>query len=218
MNNRALLTILPAIAAALLAGCSSVYYNAMEKVGIHKRDILVDRVDDARKSQEKAKEQFASALDQFIAITKVDASGDLKTKYDKLNSELKRSEERAKDVNDRIASVSDVAAALFSEWKKELSQYSDASLRSQSEAQLNQTRARYEDLMRTMSAAATRMDPILAKFRDQVLFLKHNLNAQAVAGLSATSITLQGDVSRLIADMEKSIAEAAAFINSMKTQ
>jgi len=205
-------------AAALLAGCSSVYYGAMEKVGIHKRDILVDRVDDARKSQQDAKQQFASALDQFIAITKVDASGDLETKYNKLNDELKRSEDRAKAVNDRIASVSDVAEALFSEWKKELSQYSDAGLRSQSEAQLKHTRARYEDLMRTMRAAASRMDPILAKFRDQVLFLKHNLNARAVAGLSATNITLQNDVSGLIADMEKSIAEAAAFISAMKTQ
>ena len=217
MKTRALL-FLAILTTMLTAGCSSVYYGAMEKVGIHKRDILVDRVDDARKSQEDAKKQFASALDQFIAITKVDAGGDLESKYNKLSDGLKRSEERAKAVNERIASVSDVAEALFSEWKKELSQYSDAGLRSQSEAQLKQTRARYEDLMRTMRAAAARMDPILVKFRDQVLFLKHNLNARAVAGLSATSVTLQSDVSGLIADMEKSIAEADAFINSMKTQ
>ena len=31
----------------MLASCSSAYYSAMEKVGIHKRDIMVDRVVDA---------------------------------------------------------------------------------------------------------------------------------------------------------------------------
>lgn len=47
---------------ATASGCSSVYYDAMEKVGIHKRDILADRIEDARDSQHAAKEQFNSAL------------------------------------------------------------------------------------------------------------------------------------------------------------
>lgn len=193
-----------------------MYYNAMEKVGFAKRDILVDRVGEAREAQQEAKEQFASALEKFIAVTKVDG-GELQRKYDQLNSEFKSSEARATEVRERIAAVADVSDALFSEWKKELSQYSDATLRAQSQRQLDQTRVRYNDLMRSMRAAASRMEPILSKFRDQVLFLKHNLNAQAIAGLSATATTLQGDVSRLIADMEKSIREADEFIQSMKT-
>lgn len=207
---------LPLVCALLLAGCSTVYYDAMEKIGIAKRDILVDRVGDARKSQEEAKEQFASALEKFIAVTKVE-TGDLKNKYDQLNREFTRSEERANEVRSRIAAVSDVSNALFSEWKKELKQYSDQDLRRASERQLDETRRRYEDLMATMRTAASRMDPILGKFRDQVLFLKHNLNAQAIAGLGTTSRRLQEDISRLIEDMERSIREADAFIRAMKT-
>jgi len=193
-----------------------MYYNAMEKVGIPKRDILVDRVGEARESQQEAKEQFASALEKFIAVTKV-GTGDLKAKYDQLNSEFKSSEARATEVHERINSVADVSEALFDEWKRELAQYSDATLRAQSQRQLDQTRDRYNDLMRTMRNAASRMEPILTKFRDQVLFLKHNLNAQAIAGLTSTATSLQGDVSRLISDMEKSIREADEFIKSMKT-
>ena len=37
-----------ALAAALwlgLTACQTVYYSAMEKVGVHKREILVDRVE-----------------------------------------------------------------------------------------------------------------------------------------------------------------------------
>lgn len=200
----------------MVSGCSGVYYNTMEKLGFEKREILVDRVADAREAQEDAKEQFASALEKFIAITRVE-TGELKSKYDQLNSELSRSQVRADEVRERIVAVDDVSEALFNEWKAELKQYSDPTLRRESERQLDQTRRRYDELMDTMRNAASRMDPILSKFRDQVLFLKHNLNAQAIAGLSTTTRGLQDDISRLIEDMERSIREADAFIKSMKT-
>ncbi|QYM78999.1 DUF2959 domain-containing protein [Horticoccus luteus] len=206
-----------AIALLLAAayGCSSTYYNAMEKFGFAKRDILVDRVDATRDAQAKAKEQFSSALEHFIAVTHADG-GDLQRKYDDLNREYIRSEDRAKDVRNRIAAVDDVADALFSEWKSELKEYSNASLRSQSQRQLDETRRRYEELMRLMRRAADRMDPVLATFHDQVLFLKHNLNARAIASLDTTRSTLEADVTRLIADMEASIREAETFIQSLK--
>lgn len=204
-----------ACVALVLSGCSSAYYGAMEKIGIPKRQILVDRVEAARGAQQEAKQQFASALEQFLAVTKVPPT-ELKATYDRLNDEFKRSESRAKEVRDRIAAIDDVARALFEEWKVELSQYSNPALRTQSERQLDATRRRYTELMRVMNAAADRMDPVLATFRDQVLFLKHNLNAQAVAALGNTSRDLQQDISRLIADMEKSIREADAFISTMQ--
>ncbi len=203
--------------AAICAGCSSTYYNAMEKLGYAKRDLLVSRVDDTRKAQGEAKEQFASALEHFLAVTKVEG-GELQRKYDDLNREYGKSEAAAKEVRERISSVEDVAEALFREWKQELSQYSNPSLRSESQRQLDATRRRYDDLMRLMRRAADRMDPVLATFKDQVLFLKHNLNARAIASLDTTSRTLEADISRLIADMEASIRESEAFIKSLKSE
>ncbi len=199
----------------LCAGCSSAYYGAMEKIGFAKREILVDRVADAQKAQSAAKAQFASALERFLAVTKIDG-GELQRKYDELNREFGRSEARAQEVRARIAAVEDVAGALFSEWKKELGQYSSAALRTESERQLGATRRRYDDLLHLMRRAADRMDPVLGTFRDQLLFLKHNLNARAVASLDTTTRTLEADISRLIADMEISIRESDAFIKSMK--
>ncbi len=198
----------------ILVGCSSAYYGAMEKIGFAKREILVDRVEKTRDAQNEAKVQFASALDHFLAVTKADG-GELQKKYDDLNREFTRSEARAKDVRDRIAAVEDVAEALFREWKQELKQYSNASLRRESERELDLTRRRYDELMRVMRRAADRMDPVLATFRDQVLFLKHNLNARALASLSTTNQELEADISRLVADMETSIREAEDFIKTM---
>jgi hypothetical protein len=207
---------LPIALVLLLAGCSGAYYSAMEKVGFAKRDILADRVEKARESQTAAKEQFADALQRFLAVTKADG-GELQRKYDDLNREFTRSEERAKDVRGRIAAVEDVADALFREWKQELGQYSNASLRRDSERQLDQTRRRYDALLGLMRRAADRMDPVLATFRDQVLYLKHNLNARALASLSDTHRNLEADISRLISDMETAIREAEIFSRDLKS-
>lgn len=208
--------VLSLVVLGLFAGCSSVYYGALEKIGYAKREVLVDRVADTQKAQTAAKEQFESALQHFLAVTKADV-GDLQRKYDDMNREFTRSESRAKEVRERIASVEDVAEALFSEWKQELKQYSSASLRAESQRQLDATRRRYDDLLRLMRRAADRMEPVLATFRDQVLFLKHNLNARAIASLDSTNRELEGDISRLIADMEASIRECQAFIQTLKT-
>lgn len=199
--------------------CKSVYdaayYRTLEAFGQEKRDILVNRVDDARDSQEDAKEQFSSALEQFTVLMNFDG-GDLERVYDKLNTEFERSESRAKRVRDRIEEVQDVANALFDEWEEELDQYSDPQLRRSSERQLDDTRARYGQMDRVMNRAADKMDPVLDAFRDQVLFLKHNLNARAIASLEDTATDLQSDVASLIEDMEASINEATSFIEEIQ--
>jgi hypothetical protein len=206
----------PVAVLLLLSGCSSAYYGAMEKFGIAKREILADRVDETRKAQQEAKEQFADALQRFLAVTKADG-GDLQRKYEDLNTQFKRSESQAKEVRERIAAVEDVAEALFREWKQELGQYTNPTLRSDSERQLDTTRRRYEALVGLMKRAAGRMDPILATFRDQVLFLKHNLNARAVSSLGSTHRALEADITRLISEMETSIREAEIFIRDLKS-
>ena len=64
------------LAVLLLTACSSAYYKTMESMGIEKRDILVDRVEEARDAQDDASEQFASALDQYRSTVNFDG-GDL---------------------------------------------------------------------------------------------------------------------------------------------
>lgn len=200
----------------LTAGCSSTYYNTLEKFGYAKRDVLVDRVEKAQEAQTEAKEQFADALEKFLAVTKTDG-GDLQRKYSEMSAGFKRSESRAKEVHERIDAVEDVAEALFVEWKQELRQYSSESLRKESQRQLDLTRRNYDNVLKLMRRAADRMDPVLATFRDQVLFLKHNLNARALASLDSANRELEADISRLIADMETSIREAESFIKSLQS-
>jgi hypothetical protein len=197
-----------------LTACSSVYYNAMEKVGVHKRDIMTDRVQAARDSQHLAKETITNALEEFRTIVNFQG-GDLERQYNKLNRVLQNSEARAQDVHDRIDAVENVSEALFREWRSELKQYSNRELRRSSELKYEETRDKYERMMAAMKNAESKIAPVLQPLRDQVLYLKHNLNARAIAALSDELVSVQSNVDELIKDMENAIAEADTFIAAL---
>jgi hypothetical protein len=208
----ALLIVVPALPSA--AGCDRIYYGTMQKFGVEKRDILVKRVREARKSQQEAKEEFQSALDKFRSVIEVEGSP-LEDKYNTLNKELERSESRANQVRDRVAAVRDVSKDLFKEWEKELKQYSNATLRAESQRELNETRRRADKLIDAMTRAEQRIDPVLRPLRDRVLFLKHHLNAQAIGALDKELLSVRSNVDSLVADLERAIAEADAFAQQM---
>lgn len=198
----------------LLGGCQKAYYGTMEAFGVHKREILVDRVVEARDAQNAAKEQFSSALEEFSSVLNFQG-GDLEAKYEKLQAEYDRSVARAGAVSSRIRAVKDVSEALFNEWEDELDDYTSPTLRSRSEQKLRQTRSRYAQLMAVMERAEAKIPPVLNAFRDQVLFIKHNLNAQAIASLRDELDTMEAEISVLIREMERSINEANTFIRAM---
>ncbi|MBC8271426.1 MAG: DUF2959 domain-containing protein [Gammaproteobacteria bacterium] len=198
-----------------LTACETVVYDALEKVGYHKRDILIDRIDAAQASQTEGQEQFKSALEQFKSVINFDG-GDLEVTYDLLNDEYEASVDAADEIHDRINSVENVADALFDEWQEELEQYSNASLRRDSERQLKDTRRRYSKVLGAMRRAENAIDPVLASLKDNTLYLKHNLNARAIASLKNELGTVDNDVNALLTAMQQAINESNAFIDELR--
>lgn len=211
MKNTAVIVLVM----ACLSACSTAYYNSMEKFGVYKRDILVDRVEDARDAQEDTKEQFNSALEQFGSVVNYDG-GSLEKIYKRLQSEYDDSVAAAEDLNERIDDIEKVAEDLFEEWQAELNDYSNAQMRRDSAEQLRQTRHECNQLIRAMRRAEDKIPPVLAVFQDQVLYLKHNLNARAISALQDEYISIKTDVAALVAEMERSIDEANVFIEAMQ--
>ena len=208
--------LLASVFTTVLTGCQSAYYAAWEKVGVEKRDILVDRVENAKDSQEDAQEEFSSALEQFSALINFDG-GELEDIYDDLNAQYEASQSAADKVSDRINSVESVAEALFDEWQQELEQYTNATYRRNSEQQLRQTKLRYGKLIRAMKNAEKTMQPVLSALQDNVLFLKHNLNASAIGALQGELGQIEKEVAVLIKEMKESIAVSDAFIAEMNS-
>lgn len=198
-----------------LVGCESAYYDAMEKFGVHKRDILVDRIEDAQETQEKGQEQFRSALEQFQSLVDFQG-GELEDAYNRLNDEYEDSVDAAEAIRDRIDSVESVAEALFDEWASELGEYTNASLRRDSERQLRDTRSRYDRVVSAMRRAEQSMEPVLASLKDNVLYLKHNLNARAIASLKGELGNVNADVNKLLDAMQQAIEESNRFIAEMR--
>lgn len=198
-----------------LTGCQSAYYSAMEQVGIHKRDIMVDRVEDANEAQQDAQQQFTSALDALKALTQFDG-GELESAYNQVNDQYEASNDAAEKVRERIAAIEDVADALFDEWQEELSLYSSSKLRRDSESKLSSTKASYQRMLSAMHRAEQKMDPVLDTLRDNTLYLKHNLNAAAIGSLQGEFQSLQRDIQRAITDMEAAITESERFISQLQ--
>lgn len=203
----------------LVSGCQSAiddaYFSMWDKIGVEKRDILVDRVEDAQDSQKEAQEEFADALSEFSALINFDG-GELQDIYEKLKDEYEDSKSSAEEVSDRINKVEAVADSLFREWEEELNAIGNANLRRDSASKLKSTRRNYDSLLRSMRRVESSMTPVLASLQDNVLYLKHNLNANAISSLQGELTTIKTDVDSLIKEMNEAIKQSDAFIATIR--
>lgn len=206
------------IAAVLLvgSGCQTAYYSVWETLGKEKRHLLKEEVQKATEEQEQATQQFKDVLTRMKEMYGFQG-GDLEQFYNKLKADYEESEERAEAVRKRIDTVEQIAADLFKEWEKEISEISNPNLKAKSSASLRSTKERYVRLHKAMNRAEESMDPVLKKLKDYVLYLKHNLNAQAVGALKQEVGDIETEVKKLIGDMGKSIKEAEAFLSAFES-
>jgi chromosome segregation ATPase len=200
--------------ALLLCSCKSAYYSAYEKIGVYKRDLLKKRVTAARDEQKDAQQEFKDALTRLKEMTRFDG-GEIEKNYRRLQSDYDDAASRVQAVHKRIGEVESVARDLFAEWEKENAEIETAALRATSRDQLRETRRRYDEMLAALKRAETTMDPVLRKLRDYVLAMKHSLNAEAIAALKGEAVNIQGEIGRLLEDMNASIARADEFIQQL---
>jgi Protein of unknown function (DUF2959) len=203
--------------AGILGGCQTAYYAAWEQLGREKRDLLRRDVAAVKAEQQETGEEFQDALDRLRSVYGSTGSP-LERRYDDLRSAYESAESQADDLRSRIRSAETVAGDLFEEWQAEIKSMESASLRRSSEQKLARTRERWKGLHAAMLRSEKSMDPVLTQLRDQVLFLKHNLNAQALGTLEAEARSIDRDVSVLVTNLKRSIAEADSFLSTLGTE
>lgn len=197
---------------------TTFYYQGRESLlGHHKRDIVVVQVDGACQSLTVARDQFEHALEQFKSIVYQEDSP-LEMRYKLLQRQYQFCKNKSEAVTQRINAIEEVSESLFIEWEQELTLYNNRMLKTRSRQQLKASRQQYQKLIKTMRKAESRMIPVLNAFQDQVLFLKHNLNAQAIAALQHEFVAIGVDISLLIQIMEATIHEASQFVSTLVDQ
>jgi DUF2959 family protein len=200
--------------ALLLSGCQSTYYKAMSTLGKEKRDILVQRIKDAKKDQDQTKQQLQTTMESFQALTGF-KGGSLEKSYKRLNSDYESAASQAGKLHDKIQSIDQVSNDLFKEWQGEINAMDNSKLKSQDTVMLRNAKTRQATYMRAMRRTEDQIEPVLKAFHDQVLFLKHNLNARAIGSLKNTSAGLQSDVAGLVQSIDASSQEADKLISSL---
>lgn len=202
-----------------LSACKSTlddaYFNLWNKIGVEKREILVNRVEDAQEVQQDAQEQFSSALEEFTTLINYDG-GKLEKVYNQLSDQYEASADSADAVSARIEKVEAVAESLFREWEEEITLISNQNLRRDSQRKLSETKRNYAELLRSMRKVETSMEPVLVAFRDNVLYLKHNLNANAIGGLQSEFSNIKREVNQLINEMNTAISQSDKFIQELQ--
>ncbi|MGZ8227747.1 MAG: DUF2959 domain-containing protein [Methylococcaceae bacterium] len=195
----------------------TVYYSARESIGEHKRSIVVYQVEQACVSLQETRDEFEDALGRFKSLVNVNEQS-LEHKYNLLNRQYQFCRVKSDAVGDRIRAIEEVSEALFLEWERELGEYTNRTLRNSSKQQLKTARQNYARLIKAMRGAESKIQPVLAAFKDQVLYLKHNLNARAIAALQHEFIEIGIDIAQLIQAMEQTIAEASQFVSVLVDQ
>ena len=207
-----IIAILLMAAGLFLSGCNSVYYKTMEQFGKEKRHILKSDVKDVRQSQTKAQREFQDALTTVKELYGF-SGGDLEQFYKRLKTNYEDCESRANQIEKRINTVEEVAADLFKEWDAEIAQIQNPEMKASSLQSYADSKEQYERLQKVMKDSTKGMYPVLAKLRDTMLYLKHNLNAKAVGVMGGEVDSIEQDVEKLIFDMNASVDEAEVFIN-----
>lgn len=208
--------------ALLLSACQGVEksardvgYSAYELIGVEKRDLLRRRINEATEDQKEAGESFASALERLQQTYGVQGS-ELERVYSRLNSAFEDARDEVAEVKKSREKMNTVASDLFAEWKREIGEMQSADLKSRSRATLADTQRGFDKMHNALRASEKQMEPVLAKLKDHVLFLKHNVNAQSVAALKTEGARIEGDIQKLLASMNSSIKEAESFVKQME--
>ncbi|MBM4053499.1 MAG: DUF2959 domain-containing protein [Planctomycetes bacterium] len=196
------------------SGCQTTYYNSMEKLGYNKREMLSNKVKDARNILQETDEQFKSALVEFRSVVTHDGVT-YEEKYNRLKNGYEKCREKSLSLSKGIKAAETVAEAMFTEWEVELEQYVNSSLRESSQRKLIQKRRQFQHLIESMKYIERKLDPVLVDFSDQVLYLKHNLNTQAIITMQKELVMFEDEVISLIREMSISIGTADTFISSI---
>lgn len=199
----------------ILSGCTTIYYETWEALGKQKRDLLRDNLKDAREDQKDVQNELKDALTHIKELYGLDG-GNLEKAYERARDDYEDAKGEAEKLHKRIAKVEEIGGDLFEEWEKEAKTISNAKMREDSLKKLTASKAKFKPMLSAMKNTEKSIAPVMTKLHDQMLYLKHNLNAQALGSLKKEMGGIEKDVAKLIADMEKSIAQSESFIKTLE--
>ena len=186
----------------------------METIGIDKREIMFERIEDASDSAVINSHRIDEVYQIYRGML-FEEQGDLHVAHDRLTFFLDLCEDGADDYRSRIEKIQAVATPMFEEWKAESGDILDDELRRKSRTNFTKAVTQYEQLMRAMRAVDSETTPLLRRFTDHVLFMKINLNTNAWEPLRKHNEDFESELSMLTRRMDVVQERIAKFLTTV---
>lgn len=198
----------------VLSSCSTIYYNFWETLGREKRDLLKSEMLSADSSHTEVKEELEDSLHRIRSEYDF-KEGSLEKTYDSLSADYEDISSRSNELSDNIDKSEDIANDLFSEWRKEALSLNKRKYRKDSLTKLKKTKISFNDTLSSMRHVEKNMRKILKQYKDQVTYIKHNLNAKVIGSLQLEMKSISSEMEKLIVQIDRSKSKAKKFISKL---
>ncbi len=176
---------------------------------IEKIERASDEMKDLRKHLDKVFEAYHKTLRE--------GTDKRRSSYNELVKALERCEEKTKELRKRHEEMDKQAEEYFKRWKNSVKDIKNADLEQRSEGRLETTRRRYREVSESWKGMREDYEPVLAELRDQIVYLGHDLNEDAVLSLKEDAAELEELASALFRSMEGFGSTADEYISGLES-
>ncbi len=178
---------------------------------------VVKRGNDVVDAIGQTKMQIQKTLNEYNTILKP-TTADRSSAYKSLLKSIDDTEKKAQNTRERVDAMQKDADTLFGSWNASLAEITDTNLRARSQERLNETRQRYDQILKTGKLAGEDFKSFVANLRNQVNYLGHDLNASAVASLEPDAKKLNAQGEETFKKIDATTKELQGYIRSLQPQ
>jgi len=183
--------------------------------GVKQVEQLIKKANAGVESINDTKLQLQKTMEAYNAVLAPDVK-DRRDAYKKLQKEVATTEKKRAMVSTRNGEMNVEAGRLFKNWEGSTAAIQDPELRQRSQQRLGQAKARYSEIETNGQGAARLYTPFMKALQDQVTYLGHDLNPEAVATLKPEADKLNAQAKELYSAIDKTTAAANNNISQLR--
>jgi hypothetical protein len=204
-------------AVALAALGLATLATAQSNEGVKQTERLIKASGNTVKAIGETKVQLMKTMDVYNALMADDAT-DRKKLYKSVQKEMDNTEKRRMKITEEAAKMKSEADTLFAQWAESAAAIENPDLRKRSEDRLEATKASYAEIEAVGQKAADLYPPFMKDLQDQITYLGHDLNAEAVASLKPEVAKLNEKAQALVRSLDDTIGTANQKISALRPQ
>jgi DNA repair exonuclease SbcCD ATPase subunit len=199
------------------SGASATSALAADDQGHERIEEFLKRVEKTTEAVAKAQESLEETLVDYTKMLSAETHNRRKL-YDNAWKGIERTEERSKELGDRLREMYQESGVLFKGWKKSLQEIREEKLRARSDKRLTAASERHDKLHGRGLDARSELDSVVSVLRDHMLYLEHDLNDSSVKSLAPEAAELAGRAKKCVAGLQDYSKSAVEFAKSLSPE